>query len=339
MVESLAETKIEIETTGEVKRSIRVEIPNQIYADRFDGELNKVASQVRLKGFRQGRAPRALVAKNYEAAIRQEVLSELISGAYQEAITKHSLRVVGAPHFDFKPVEQGENLHFVAEVEVFPEPTVRDYFGVTLTVPVEKEDVTEEFVEKKIEALRDELSPVEGISDRTTAQLGDLAVVRYTFSRPGEGGEERATLDGSDVVEIGKGNFPPAFEAALPGLEIGEKKQIHFALPDTVRDERFAGKETDCELTIEQLHRKLPMELNDEFAKKTRLGETMEQVRAHIREDQLGHLRQANQQARERALFEAILERNPFEVPQVMVDEEIREILFELGALDRRKKE
>lgn len=328
--------EISVEETGEVARQINIGIPRSIYNERFNAAVKTASSQARIKGFRPGKVPTHIVTKIYGERIHFEVMGELVSSAYEKAIKDNKLSVVGEPDISFDENEdKNADLSVKANVYVEPTPEIKDYFGVK--VSVEEQEASEEVIEDyllKIRKAHGELLPVEG---RTKVKKGDVVTVDYSGS---VAGEEIEGLRGmGQNLEIGDNDFIPGFDDELKGKEVGQDYQIEITFPAEYQDDQLAGKTASFQTKITQVQtRKLP-DLDDEFAKKTGQAQTVDELKTKIKENLEREAKNRSQQEKEEKVFEAIAEKNTFEIPQPMIDAEIRAMLFRFGALDPKKRE
>jgi len=326
-----------VEKVSEIKRNISVQVPYEEYSSLFNVALQNTASRARVKGFRPGHAPKALVAKMYEGQIQQDVMQKVVSEAYRAAVQEHALRVVGNPELVLDEYKDGGELTFTAKVDVFPEPTIKEHLGLAFEVEVENESPGEEEIEAQLKQMLEQQASLEPIEGRSVVEKGDIVLVDFV------GTVENAEFPGSKGndahVDIGSGDLPKEFEEGMIGTAVGETRTVSFALPEGVRDPELVGKPAEYAVTVKALNKKILPELNDDFALKSGLGETVSAMREKLREQLASHSKEHNERNRRSKLFEVLAEKNQFEVPQAMIDEEIREILFELNALDRRREE
>lgn len=328
------DAKISVEKTGEVKRSIRFEIPRVEYDQRFETLLNRTTQGASIKGFRPGHAPRAIVAKMYQEKIHRDVLSDLISNAYENAVRTHELRVVGSPSINIDELGVGSDLTFTADVDLFPEPEIKDYFGLSYHAALEPEEVADEEIDAEINKLREQFAEIEQVADRDISQTGDVLTIDYDGTVDGQRFNDSVGTD--VIVEIGKGDLPPELETGLAAMKIGETKTIKVVLPE--RSGELAGKEAEYAITLKAIGRKVLPPVDDELAKRSEAAEDLAGLRKLISDNISRQRKQANERALRDRYFEALAAKNPFEIPQILVDEEIREILFELGVLNRRDR-
>ena len=329
------DVNVSVEEKGEISRDITMAIPRGEFDAQFNSRLKRAAVQAQIKGFRAGKAPLNVVRKLYGGQIQSDVMGELIDKAYRQAIEEHSLEVVGRPDFDIAPLEDEKDLQVKVSVELYPRPELADYQG--LKVEVEKIEEEEDAVEKQLDRMLDSFSEHKPIEGRTKVENGDIALVVY------EATIEEKPFDKSDEkgarIEVGSGQFPEDLEKALIGAELEETREILVKVPDTIADPEVAGKDALYIATVKSLFEKVRPEVSDEFVKEKGLGDTVSEVREKIAESIEAEGKRKREQELETKLFEAIIEKSPFEMPQVLVDEEIRTILFEARLLDPSKQE
>ncbi|MBL7662101.1 trigger factor, partial [bacterium] len=285
-------------------------------------------------GFRPGKAPKELVQKLYNGTIHEDVMNHLVTEAYRTAIKDHDLRVVGEPRFEFGDVDAAKDLSFSAEVEVAPEPKINDYFGIKFDAELLPEEITDSDLDQALEQVRQSFAAFEQAPADTVAELGHIATVTYQ-GELNDGTPE----DGRHVTEIGKNILHADVEKALIGMKAGEQKQVTATFPEDDQVASRAGKTINCTVTLERLDLKKLSPIDDELAKRARLGETVSEMKEQLEQRQTQHVKSTNDRTLREKLFDAIVAKNPFVVPEAMVLEEIREMLFEMGALDRRKRE
>jgi trigger factor len=136
------------------KHALEVEIPVEDVTSETGRVVEDLQKRVRLPGFRPGKAPASLILKNFSDDVRQKVLEKLIPKALNKQFEENNLRVVGTPNVSDVHFHEGQNVHFKAEFEVYPDFELKDYRGIS--VPYHDPEVTDEDVEKRIEEIRDQ---------------------------------------------------------------------------------------------------------------------------------------------------------------------------------------
>lgn len=324
-----------VETTEENQRRIKITIPHDAYQNRYQRILSQAAGRAKIKGFRPGRAPKEVVAKLYGQTIQRDVVYELIDETYRDAVKQHELRVVGFPQVELDTIEQNKDLSATALVELYPEPTIENYFGLELEVEVEQ--FQEEHLERGLKGIQERFAKNEPIQGRTTAAIGDLATIDYSATIDG------AAFSGSEgkdaTVELGSKQLPADFEEGLLGLEVGAEKTITVSFPTDLSQNEIAGKVAEYRVVLKKLEQKVLPELTAEFIKEQLKFESSDDLHRHLRESIERSISDANKQGREEKYFDRLAEKNAFRIPQVLIDEEIRNIFFEGGYLNPQKEE
>ncbi len=336
--------KISVEEKSEVNRLISIEIPRDIYKQRFEKTLREVSGKAQIKGFRPGKVPKQMVDKLYGEKIHGDVMGDLVSNAYEEAVREHSLAVVGRPEFDLgdksNDRKSEEDLKVVATVDVVPTPTIKDYLGAK--VEVEVEEVNDEVFEKHLESFRKSHGSLDPVTDRTKTKAKDTISADFTGTIDGEpfpgsaGAGQYIELDTKAEKESG---LVKGFFKEFKDKEVDEEFTFDFEYPKKYEIEEVAGKTAQFKATVKGIYTRTVPELDDALAKKTKMAETAEELVTKLRENLEDSTKRNNKQKKESAFFEAVAKKNKFDIPQAMIDQEIRAVLFRFGALDPNKQE
>ncbi len=318
----------------EVTKQVEVSIPAEVVNQEIDAELSRIAKTTTLKGFRKGKAPKNMVERLHGSRVRMDVAHRLISSSLPEVIQKHKIDAIGDPEIDISSYEPGEQLDYKANLFLFPTPEVKDFLGVQVEAP--KYEVSDEDVDAAIEELRRSKATVTKIEEggRDVAQKGDVIDSSLVVEIEGEEPGPAEPL----VVAIGEGALPDDLEAGLLGMKVGEEKAIESKISDDHKDEALRGKVTTYRVTLNGLSERILPEVDDAFAKDCELEvETALELKLKVRE-QLEETKSSEQKAEAQArILDAILEKNIFAVPQILVDDEIRNLLMKNGLIDPNK--
>ena len=324
----------DITTISESTRAIKIEIPRKAYQEKFNKLLGKTASQANIKGFRPGKAPKSYIEKLYGPQIKSDVLGDLFDAAYQQVVSENKLKIIGRPKVDWENANSEEkepqaDFVFKAEVSLYPEPELKSYRNLKLKIEIE--EASEKELEARLLNICEQQSDVKPLEGREIAELGDLAMLSF---QPLD--EENAPLGKSDssYVELGKEGQRQPLGEAIVGMKVGEEKESEI--------EAFAAKvkekvKAKYHLKLISLHTKVIPELSDQVAKNSGIAETLEDLKAFVKQTLEQEVLQRNKQNKEEAYALAVFNQNPFEVPQPLIDEEVRRQLFELGFLDPNK--
>ncbi|BBZ59715.1 trigger factor [Mycolicibacterium monacense] len=306
--------KSTVEKLSPTRVRINVEVPFTELEPDFDRAFKELAKQVRLPGFRPGKAPRKLLeARVGREAMLDQVVGEAVPGRYTEAVTSSDVQPLGQPEIEITKKEYGEDLVFTAEVDVRPEITLPDLSALEITVdPIE---ITDEEVDTELQSLRARFGTLTGV-DRP-AKDGDFVSIDLS-----------ATVDGKDVPEatteglsheVGSGQLIEGLDDAIVGLSEGESKEF----TTTLAAGEHAGKEAVVTVTVKSIkERELP-EPDDEFAQLASEFDTIDELKESLTE-QVRRVKRVQQaeQIRDKAL-ELLLEQTEVPLPEKIVQAQI----------------
>jgi len=331
---SVMSYEISVNELSESRRGVGAKIPRAVYDKKMSSMVQSISQRVELKGFRKGKAPVSMVQKLYGEQIRADLLEEIWRDIYQEAVTSNGLQVVGVSNLHFHDEDPAKDVHIHAEFALVPRPKLANIKGLEITVETEK--FTDKLVEDAIEEIRRRSAKVQPIEGRETAENGDL--VNISFEATLEGEEFPGNKEESSYVEIGSGRSVSDLENGLVGLKVGEKKEITVKFPEEYSDKNLAGKSALYKVEVKTIERVELPELTDEFVKENLQDENVADFKAKLTTRIERRLKERNHAAQIDALVKAIFEANTFEIPDAMVDEQIRMKLFEFGVLDPKDR-
>lgn len=309
------------EKTSVNEGTLTFEIPVEEVNKALDIAYKKVRKNISVPGFRKGKVPRQIFNNVYgEASLYEEALNLTLPAAYQKAVDEEGLEVVAQPQIDIESMEKGQPWVLTAKVTLKPEVKLGDYKGLT----VEKQDrtVTDEAVEAKIEAKRQELAEL--VVKEAAAAKGDTVVIDF------EGFKDGQAFDGgkgeNHSLELGSNSFIPGFEDQLIGAEPGQSLDVNVTFPENYQAEELAGQDATFKVTVHEVKAKELPELDDEFAKDAddeveSLEEYKNKVRVQLEETMEATAKEA---VEDLALRQAVENAEVVELPQAMVDDEVQ---------------
>lgn len=306
--------KSTVEHLSPTRVRINVEVPFDELKPNFDRAYQALAKQVRIPGFRPGKAPaRVLESRIGRAPVLDEVVNEAIPAKYQEAISSSEFRTLGRPDIEVTKIEDGDEIAFTAEVDVRPEITV-PAFG-ELSVTVDDVEYTEDEVQQQLDELRARFGTLTGVE--RAAQDGDFVSIDLSATVDGESVEEAQTSGLS--YEIGSGQLIDGIDEALIGASAGESKTFTTTL---VAGE-YANREAEVTVVLNSVKERHLPEADDEFAQMASEFDTAEELIGDLRE-RLSRVKRMQQgmQARDKIL-EALLENMDVPLPESVVGSEI----------------
>lgn len=296
----------------------------EVSAEEFEKALNtayhKQKNKINVQGFRKGKAPRAMIEKMYGAGIFYEDAANIIlPDAYEKAAEESGLEIVSQPEIDVTQIEKGKAFIFTAEVAVRPEVTLGEYKGVQ----VEKKsvEVTEEEVNAEIDRVREQNSRTIVIEDRP-AKDGDLTVIDFEGFIDGvafEGGK------GTDYsLTLGSHSFIDTFEEQLVGKNIGEEVEVNVTFPEEYHAKELAGKPAMFKVTIKEIKEKELPAFDDDFAQDVSEFETAAEYKEDVKKNIAERKEASAKSEKEEAVITKIVENASMEVPEPMVEAEVR---------------
>jgi len=283
----------------------------------------KERGRYNLPGFRKGKAPQALIEKNFgEGVFFEEAINVVVPEPYGAALDQFSLEPVDRPDLDIIEIGKGKDLVVTATVTVKPEVKLGAYTGIE----VEKVsyEVTDEHVQSELDRSLDMNARMVTVEDRAVMD-GDTLTIDYK-GFVGEHQFEGGTAENQTLV-IGSGRFIPGFEEQLVGASLGEDVTVSVTFPEEYHADELAGKEAKFQVKVNGIKAKEVPALDDEFAKDTSEFETLEELKADIRkrlEETNG--KKAENEQRDKVVT-ALVDRTEIDVPQVMVESEINDML------------
>lgn len=316
-----------VETSNEgLKRAYTVTIKATDIAAKIDGEVSKIAPQVRMPGFRPGKVPANLVKKMHGPALHQEALNTSVREALDKVIADNALRPAMQPQIALgEGYEEGKDAELTVSLEVLPTIAAPAVDGIKLeklVVPVSDAEVDEQ-VARLAEGSKSFVDAKKG----KKAENGDQLIIDFVGKLDGVEFEGGSATDAA--LELGAGRFIPGFEEQLVGVKDGEEKTITVTFPADYPAENLKGKDATFDITVKAV--KVPGEtkIDDEFAKNLGL-ESLEQLKGLLR----GQLEQESagltRTQMKRALLDLLAADHDFDVPPSMVEAEFQQIWAQL---------
>ncbi len=310
------------------KEKNQVKFTMEYTAEEFEKAVNEVYQATKGKytvdGFRKGKAPRKLIETHYgEDVFFEDAINNMFSKGYPEALDTLALDPVDRPSAEFDQIEKSKGFKVTITVTVKPEVEVKDYKGVKVTKV--EHNITEEDIDKELESLQKRNSRLV-LVDRP-AQDGDTVLIDYA----GFVGEEQ--FEGGTAerhpLSLGSGSFIPEFEEQLVGAVAGEERDVKVTFPEEYHSADLAGKEAVFKCKVHEIKEMEKPELNDEFAKDVSEFDTLEELKKDSREKLEKAAESKAEYETKNAVLEKVFEANEVDIPEIMVEEQIGEMMQE----------
>ena len=320
--------KIAVEEISPVKKSIKVEIPEDAVNQEFSQAYADLNRRVHIPGFRPGKAPLSLLEKKYAKTIEEDVIRRLIPDYYQRAIKEAQLIPIELPTIEKIELKKNAPMTFLATVEIKPAITLGTYFGMKLPrLPASA--VKEDDVDKTLKILRERQAVLEAYAPDHAIEENDYVLLDFQGfinGNPFEGGSGQGVM-----VKIGSKTFVAGFEEQLIGHKAGEEVKIPITFPSDYRKSDLAGKAALFQVTLREVKKQVLPDLDDEFAKD--VGQSsLSALRTKIQEDLSAQLKKEEERALKSAALKRLIELHPFEVPPSLIEREVRDMMARVSA-------
>jgi len=301
----------------------------EVFAKEIKNTVKLLAGRVSIPGFRKGKAPQAVLEKRLgKDAIITEATDNLIQKSSKEALRIFNFVPVSENKAKVISNEEGKDFVFTLTFIPFPEVTLGEYKNLDVEKVVEP--VTDEDVDKQVEAMRMHHANLIDAAEGDTVVDGDFITLDYTGTIDGEkfaGGEAK-----DQPLDIGSHKFIGGFEEQLIGAKVGEERTIKVTFPEDYHSKDVAGKEAEFACKINSIkHKELP-ELNDEFIKKISTFQTLDEYKANIRKNMEKNAENRAIENQRQAALDKAVENMTIDLPPIMIENRITQLINELDA-------
>ena len=317
--------QVSLTATGGLERRLEVAIP----AAQVDGEvsqrLNKISRTARLKGFRPGKAPLAVIRQQYGEQVHGEVINDLMRASFSEAVAREKLNPAGGPRIEPIALSPGSDLKYAAVFEVLPEVKLKPLSDLAIERPVAS--VADKDLDAMIETLRKQ-RPVFNEVARAAA-ANDRVTVNFTGKIDGvefEGGSGEAV-----PIVVGTNQVMKEFEDALLGASASDTREFSATFGADHTNKKLAGKTATFNVQVVKVEEQGPAPIDEAFAKGFGIADgSIETLRSEVRANMDRELQEAVRQKVRTQVLEGLFTANPLELPRQMVEEQIQELQVEM---------
>ena len=313
---------LQVEKLEKNMAKLTIEVSAEEVEKAIEKAYQKQKSRISVPGFRKGKVPRKMVEKMYGVGVfYEDAVNDMIPTAYEAAVKESELEIVSQPEINVTQIESGKPFILTAEVAVKPEVTLGEYKGVE----VEKSDVevTDEDINKEVDKERENNSRTIDVDDRAVED-GDMTVIDFEGFVDGvafEGGK------GTDYpLTIGSHSFIDTFEEQLIGKNIGEEVDVNVTFPEEYHAEELKGKPALFKVTVKEIKKKELPELDNDFVEDVSEFSTVDEYKASIKTKIEEKKADEAKSAKEEATIEKIIEGAKMEIPDAMVDSQVRQM-------------
>lgn len=317
--------QVSIEALSGLERKLTVSVPSEKIESEIILRLKDIARKAKVDGFRPGKVPFHVVKTRYSASAREEVARDMIQSTLYEALKEQDVIPVALPNVTPEQLEQDKDFIYSAVFEVFPTITINELDKATIETV--KGSVQDSDVDAMIKKLQDQHKNWEEIARPSVH--GDKVVFDFKGflnDEPFDGGEST-----DFELELGSGQMIPGFEDGLIGHSAGDTFKLDIKFPDDYGHKELAGQDTSFEIKVNAVKAGVRPELDDEFASLFNIKEGgIEALRNDIQKNMSRELAKRISSINRERIFDTFIEKNQFEIPNAMVDEEIKHLKHEM---------
>lgn len=311
---------VNVETLEKLERKITLTLPVESIQSEVQARLRKLARTVRMDGFRPGKVPMSVVARQYGYSVQYEVMNDKVGEAFFQAADEAKLRVAGQPAISEKDGAPEGQMAFDAVFEVFPDVKIGDL--ASAEIERLSADVGEDAIDRTLEILRKQRRSFAQRAKDAAAEDGDRVTVDFVGKIDGEPFEGGKAEDFPFV--IAEGQMLPEFENAVRGMKLGESKTFPLAFPADYHGKDVAGKTADFMVTVKKIEAAHLPEVNEQLARSLGVeGGTVDGLRADIRKNLEREVKFRLNQRNKQAVMDALLAKAELDIPKSSVQAEL----------------
>lgn len=319
--------QVTVENLSSVKKILHIEVPGDKVATELDNAYNSLKKTAKIKGFRPGKAPRSVLERLYKKNVNADVSSRLIQESLVDALKETDLKVLGSPQIDPPELKGQDPYKYKATVEVNPEIEDIDFKGLELKRTLYQ--ITDEEIDIQLKMLQKNLIYHKDIEEDRPVRKGDFVLIDYEGFRDGKPfGETQKTEN--FMVKIGDGQILKDFDEKLIGMKPHDTREVTVKFPEDYSNQKLANLVINFQVTLKTLREEVVPEINDDLAKQLGKYETLDALQDSIKKNlEEGYNKRKEQELNEQ-IFQALIARKDFEVPDVLIESELSAIIEEL---------
>ena len=326
-----------IEDIDSCKKKIKFDIAFKDYQAKVQSSYLTLARQVKVPGFRPGKAPMSMLEKRFGSNVKKEVMTQLVSERLAEVIEEKGFRSVSPPKILEVEAEEGTDISVSASVEIVPEFKINDYSKVE--IPIEITRVTDEDVNQAINYQRERQGTKVQVLDRP---VEDKDFVKLDFNGTLNGEAFEGGKGSDHIVQVGSDYLLKDMGNQLIGMSVDEEKDIPVQIPENYSSNKsIAGKEVIFHVSLKGIQKNQLPELNDDFAKNLEPKDkfaSLEDMKLQIRSQLEEHARGNAHREAKKIVAKKITEMNPIEVPEGLVEEQIKHMVVQALKKEQQAK-
>ena len=318
--------QVTVKDVSTVKKILSIEVPEKDVVQELDNAYKTLKKNAKIKGFRPGKAPRSVLERYYKQDVHNDVTSKLLQDSFIAALKETELSIVGQPQLDPPSLDEKGPYKYEATVEVKPELGALDFKGLKLQKNLY--EVSNEEIDTQLKLLQKNLAKREPITEERPVQENDFVSIDYQGFKDGQPFVETQKTN-NFTMKVGAGSILKEFDEQIIGMQPGASREIQVKFPEDYFNDKLANHEITFQTTLNEIREEKLPEIDDEFAKELGQYENLDAVKKAITDNlQQGYDKRVEHELNEQ-IFEALIAKTEFELPESMVEYELEGIVEE----------
>ncbi|MDL1957301.1 MAG: trigger factor [Candidatus Desulfofervidus auxilii] len=315
--------EVRVEEISPAKRRLEIIVPKERVESKINALYENLRKKAKIKGFRPGKAPMALIKSLYRNEVLNQALTDLIEQTYPEALKE--VKIIPLKETSIEPdnITEGEAFKYAVTIEVIPEFELPEYKGVTVEVsPIV---VTDEEIETELKRLQEMHAELKSIEEKRPLKEGDYVILDFQGYLDGQPLKDFKATD--YMAELGQNQLHKDIEKEILGSKVGEKKIVKLRYPEDIKDKKLAGKEIELHLFIKDAKEKVLPALDDEFAKSLGEYNSLEELKENLKKQMLEKKEKMRDEYIKNYILNYLTEKAEIELPETLVEEELENMI------------
>ncbi len=318
--------QVTVKDVSTVKKILHIEVPEEDVVRELDNAYKTLKKKAKIKGFRPGKAPRSILERMFKKDVHNDVTSKLLQDSFIAALKETDLSIVGQPQLDPPGLDEKGPYKYEATVEVKPELGELDFKGLKLQKNLY--EVSDEEIDTQLKLLQKNLAKREPITEERPVQENDFVSIDYQGFKDGQPFVETQKTK-NFTMKIGAGSILKEFDEQIIGMQPGSSREIQVKFPEDYFNDKLANHEITFQTTVNEIREEKLPEIDDEFAKELGQYENLDAVKKAITDNlKQGYDKRVEHELNEQ-IFEALIAKTEFELPESMVEYELEGIVEE----------
>ncbi len=319
--------QVKVEDVSSVKKVLHVEIPEDTVVRELDNAYKQLKKTAKIKGFRPGKTPRSVLERMFKKDVHNDVSSKLLQDSFVEALKETDLNIVGNPKIDPPQLDEKGPYKYDATVEIKPDINNIDFEGLTLKKALYR--ITDEEMGAQLQMLQKNLAQQIPVTEDRGVKENDFVLIDYEGFEDGKPFSETQKTE-NFIMKVGAGAISKTLDENLIGKNPGEDIEIIVNFPEDHFNQKLANHKITFHVKLKEIREEVLPEIDDEFAKKLGPYETLDAVKNAITDNlKQGYDKRVEQELNEQ-IFQKLIERTEFEMPESMIEYELNGIIDEV---------